>query len=401
MNIITSSRLPGLCPARGLRECRLMSTERLSPRPKCRSLMGVRIVGTGKYVPDIVVSNDHLHDRLGFDSDWIVKRTGILERRHALPAPGHQRPVLRSRPDAASTRPASPRTTSISSCSAPSRRTCPFPRRPAWCRTASSSSARPSRSKPPAPASCTRSSPARPMCRRGQRPGPRHRRRLQLVASSTPTTSRPIPSSATAPGPCFVDARPARPGHSRLQPGRGRPRRRPAAAGPRAAAACRRRRADLAEGLHFMHMDGRAVFRWAVAILCDTIQDVLTRRQPQTADVNLYIAASGQHPHHQRRHRRAAHPAQQGLQQPGAYGNTSAGSHSAGPGRSARRRPAQAGRPRRAQRLRRRPGLGHRRYSLVKAAKAANIATYPRRPFGSLGSVGSLGNVGSLHIGMT
>lgn len=47
--------------------------------------MGVQIVGTGSYVPDSVVSNDHLHQRMGFDSDWIVKRTGILERRHALP----------------------------------------------------------------------------------------------------------------------------------------------------------------------------------------------------------------------------------------------------------------------------------------------------------------------------
>ncbi len=47
--------------------------------------MGVRVVGTGSYVPDAVVSNDHLHQRFGFDSDWIVKRTGILERRHALP----------------------------------------------------------------------------------------------------------------------------------------------------------------------------------------------------------------------------------------------------------------------------------------------------------------------------
>ncbi len=47
--------------------------------------MGVRIVGTGKYVPDAVVTNEHLHARLGFDSQWIVKRTGILERRHALP----------------------------------------------------------------------------------------------------------------------------------------------------------------------------------------------------------------------------------------------------------------------------------------------------------------------------
>ncbi len=63
-----------------------MSDERsLLPRPRCRSLMGLRILGTGSYVPDAVVTNDHLHQRLGFDSEWIVRRTGILERRHALP----------------------------------------------------------------------------------------------------------------------------------------------------------------------------------------------------------------------------------------------------------------------------------------------------------------------------
>lgn len=56
-----------------------------SPRPRCRRLTGFRIVGTGSYIPDAVVSNDHLHQRFGFDSDWIVKRTGIYERRHALP----------------------------------------------------------------------------------------------------------------------------------------------------------------------------------------------------------------------------------------------------------------------------------------------------------------------------
>src|SRR5262245_66320615 len=55
------------------------------PRPRCRRLMGVRVLGTGSYVPDAVVTNDHLHQRFGFDSNWIVKRTGILERRHALP----------------------------------------------------------------------------------------------------------------------------------------------------------------------------------------------------------------------------------------------------------------------------------------------------------------------------
>lgn len=56
-----------------------------TPRPRCRQLTGVRVIGTGSYVPDGVVTNDHLHERFGFDSDWIVKRTGILERRHALP----------------------------------------------------------------------------------------------------------------------------------------------------------------------------------------------------------------------------------------------------------------------------------------------------------------------------
>ncbi|MBM4068754.1 MAG: ketoacyl-ACP synthase III [Planctomycetes bacterium] len=63
-----------------------MSDERAPrPRPRCRSLPGVKIIGTGSCVPDAVVTNDHLHERFGFDSDWIVKRTGILERRHALP----------------------------------------------------------------------------------------------------------------------------------------------------------------------------------------------------------------------------------------------------------------------------------------------------------------------------
>jgi len=62
-----------------------MSDRPNSFRPRCRSLTGVRIVGTGSYVPDGVVTNEHLRERLGCDSNWIIKRTGILERRHALP----------------------------------------------------------------------------------------------------------------------------------------------------------------------------------------------------------------------------------------------------------------------------------------------------------------------------
>jgi 3-oxoacyl-[acyl-carrier-protein] synthase-3 len=45
----------------------------------------------------------------------------------------------------------------------------------------------------------------------------------------------------------------------------------------------------LDKGLQYMHMDGRAVFRWAVAILCDTIQDVLAASNLKPGDVDLYI----------------------------------------------------------------------------------------------------------------
>ncbi|MCH2113631.1 MAG: ketoacyl-ACP synthase III [Pirellulales bacterium] len=46
--------------------------------------MGVQIVGTGSFVPDKIVTNDDLA-ALGCDAEWIVKRTGIRERRHAPP----------------------------------------------------------------------------------------------------------------------------------------------------------------------------------------------------------------------------------------------------------------------------------------------------------------------------
>src|SRR5262249_20218450 len=44
----------------------------------------------------------------------------------------------------------------------------------------------------------------------------------------------------------------------------------------------------LPRGLHSMHMDGRAGFRWAAATLCDTTQDVLKAGGYQPADVDLY-----------------------------------------------------------------------------------------------------------------
>ncbi|HEY2882891.1 MAG TPA: ketoacyl-ACP synthase III, partial [Pirellulales bacterium] len=53
-------------------------------RAPLRRLTGVQIVGTGSYVPEIVVRNEDLA-QYGCDPDWIFKRTGIRERRHTPP----------------------------------------------------------------------------------------------------------------------------------------------------------------------------------------------------------------------------------------------------------------------------------------------------------------------------
>jgi 3-oxoacyl-[acyl-carrier-protein] synthase-3 len=55
-------------------------------RPRCRSLMGVQILSTGSYVPDKVVTNSVLQEQMPeCDPEWLVKQTGIRERRHAAP----------------------------------------------------------------------------------------------------------------------------------------------------------------------------------------------------------------------------------------------------------------------------------------------------------------------------
>jgi 3-oxoacyl-[acyl-carrier-protein] synthase-3 len=46
------------------------------------TLMGIQVLGTGAAVPDEIVRNEDLA-ALGYDADWIVQRTGIHERRRA------------------------------------------------------------------------------------------------------------------------------------------------------------------------------------------------------------------------------------------------------------------------------------------------------------------------------
>jgi 3-oxoacyl-[acyl-carrier-protein] synthase-3 len=53
--------------------------------PRTSTLTGLQILGTGSYLPERVVTNEELRETLGFDPDWIAHRTGIHERRFAPP----------------------------------------------------------------------------------------------------------------------------------------------------------------------------------------------------------------------------------------------------------------------------------------------------------------------------
>jgi len=52
---------------------------------RTRSLLGVQVLAAGSYVPDNVITNLDLQERYGFDPAWVEQRTGIMSRRHASP----------------------------------------------------------------------------------------------------------------------------------------------------------------------------------------------------------------------------------------------------------------------------------------------------------------------------
>ena len=44
---------------------------------------GIKICGTGRGVPDTIVSNQDIAARVDTNDAWIVSRTGIRNRRHS------------------------------------------------------------------------------------------------------------------------------------------------------------------------------------------------------------------------------------------------------------------------------------------------------------------------------
>jgi 3-oxoacyl-[acyl-carrier-protein] synthase-3 len=249
--------------------------------------MGVRLLGSGSYVPDTIVTNDHLQQRFGFDSEWIVKRTGILERRHVQP---HQA------------------TSDV--C------------HEAAVRCINNSGVRredidllvlatftPDMSFPST--ACLVQDRLKLRCAAIEVEAACAGFMYALITAAAYVVSGASDTALVIGGDC--NSRVLNPDDIKTYPlfgdgagaviiTRGNPDQglisfslgadggggdllsRPA---------CGSRLPPnpelLTRGLHYMHMDGRAVFRWAVAILCDTIQDVLKAAEMKAEDVDLYV----------------------------------------------------------------------------------------------------------------
>jgi 3-oxoacyl-[acyl-carrier-protein] synthase III len=62
-----------------------VTTDQRTANGKLAPVRTARVVGLGHRLPDRVVPNGPIAERIGVDTDWIVRRTGIRERRYAAP----------------------------------------------------------------------------------------------------------------------------------------------------------------------------------------------------------------------------------------------------------------------------------------------------------------------------
>lgn len=258
-----------------------------SPRPRCKSLMGVKVVGVGSYVPEPVVTNHQLHAKFGFDSEWIVKRTGIYERRHARPeqatsdlaAEAIKRCLNRSGVD--------PADIDLLLCGT-------FTPDVSFPSTACLLQDRFKMTCPAVDlqAACAGFMYAYVTAATYILSGASE---MALVVGAdcnsrilNPDDIKTYPLFGDGAGAFLMTRGSSEQGilaYSMGSDGSG--------ANQLIRPACGSRQPPtpelLAKGQHYMIMDGRAVFRWAVAILCDTIQDVLKARHLTPGDVDLYV----------------------------------------------------------------------------------------------------------------
>ena len=244
-------------------------------------------MGTGSYVPDAVVTNEHLRQRLGCDSEWIIKRTGILERRHVMAHQATSDLCYEAAKRCLAHAHVSPGDVDMLIV-ASFTSDMPFPS--AACLVQD-------RLKLKCPAMEIEAACAGFM--------------YALVTGASYVLSGASNLCMVIGGDC--NSRVVNPNDVKTYPlfgdgagaillARGAPEQGLLAYSlgsdgsgadlltqPMGGSRYPPTHELLDKGMHFMHMDGRAVFRWAVDILCDTIQDVLKACQLQPNDIDYYI----------------------------------------------------------------------------------------------------------------
>lgn len=250
--------------------------------------MGLQITGVGKYVPDAVVSNDHLHARLGFDSDWIVKRTGILERRHALPDQATSDLCVEAAKDCFSKSNYGVKDIDLLVLGT-------FTPDMSFPSTACLVQDRLGLVGPAieVEAACAGFMYALITAAAYVKSGASDR--ALVIGGDTnsrvldPDDIKTYPLFGDGAGAVILERGEDHQGilsYSMGADGRGGPLLQREVCGSRTPPT-----AELLQSKkHYMYMDGRAVFRWAVDILCDTIQDVLTHANLSTENIDLYVA---------------------------------------------------------------------------------------------------------------
>lgn len=249
--------------------------------------MGVRPIGTGRYLPDFVVTNEHLHAKLGFDSDWIVKRTGILERRHAGAHQATSDLCVEAAEDCFRKSELKPSDidllvvgTFTPDMSFPST-ACLIQDRLGIVGPAIE-----------VEAACAGFMYALTTAAAYIVSGASDR--ALVIGGDTnsrvlnPDDIKTFPLFGDGAGAMILERGPADTGilaYSMGSDGSGGPLLQREACGSRMVVTPE----AIAEGKHFMTMDGRAVFRWATNIVCDTIKDVLAHAKMTADDVDLYV----------------------------------------------------------------------------------------------------------------
>lgn len=84
MSIVTAATPKRIEPIHPLDQPHVDLRSVTHPAHPLKTLTGIQVLATGSYVPSEIVRNEDLA-ALGYDAEWIVQRTGILERRRVAP----------------------------------------------------------------------------------------------------------------------------------------------------------------------------------------------------------------------------------------------------------------------------------------------------------------------------